>query len=465
MRRIGYNHSAVSYSGRRGAAHWPMLTALAMSLALAACGGGGGGDTAPPAGNDGDPPSGVDASDPFAGGPNAFRVDVASALTSAQALDAVAGGQRRFASWNPVGGDMLKPGLKVNFFGRAPSCETGVANGPVQELPAAPEDAWRRAVALGEGGDGFVADWQPSGQTAACASEARDAQGPGRVVLDARAGAVGLYTASAAKAGAGEPLMLPYDAAGQDGKGTNAFNTSSFVTFRMDWRQTPQRPWLSNALPGQAGVARIHTRQAIGTLVANAPTGHTQPVQSKQFLAVGFINNACAAGGMSASRPCQVKYLFPLAIAQAGISDWSRVGWFTSGRVWFDPVQGGMPIVEGAPPARGEALHDVETGAALFTSAGSPARHGAFADKAFDMRISFDQLRTVLRIVAGRQAKVPASQVTPEQLAATWGSAWADPAQWSLLTVAVAQEVHNPYADGEARAGGAFSALYVGPQD
>jgi hypothetical protein len=81
------------------------------------------------------------------------------------------------------------------------------------------------------------------------------------------------------------------------------------------------------------------------------------------------------------------------------------------------------------------------------------------------MRISFAQLTNVLRIVTGRQGGVSPAGVTNEQLKGTWGSQWADPAQWSLVTVAVGQEVHNPYSHGESSIGGAFSSLYVGPQD
>lgn len=436
-----------------------------MAVLVSACGGGGGAgadaaaETPPTTGpQDSGPPQ---SEQPPVGNANAFMLQVGPNVASDQALDTMAGGRKLSQSWNPGREQMLTPGMKVSFFGRADSCAANLSDGPVAAAVVAPDAATLSKMALAISQSAYVRDWQPSGRNEQCSASARDAVGPSRVVLNADArGAVGLYTTAAASVDGAQPFFGPYDANGQNGKGANAYNTSSFVTFRMDWRDSPRRPWAHSSK-----VARIYTRQSIGSTTVGAPAGADQPVQAKQFLSVAFINNACAALGINSSRPCAVKYLFPLTIAQAGVSDWSKVGWFNRARVWFDPVQGNMPIVEGAPPESGKTLSDPDSGLPVFNSAGAQAQHAPFYDQAFDMRISFAQLANVLRIVTARQAGVSPAAVSDDQLKATWGTQWADPAQWSLVTVAVGQEVHNPYPDGEASIGGAFSSVYVGPQD
>ncbi len=464
MSDFGYNIGFSSTTLRQT----PVAASIVLALLLSACGGGGGGgdggaadastDSPPPV----DPPgSGSELGQPPVANADGFLFQVGSSVASDEALDTVAGGRKLAQNWNPVGGQMLTPGMKVSFFGRAESCAADLSDGPVAAASVAPDPATLSKMALSVPQSAYVRDWQPSGRNEQCAATARDSVGPSHVVLSAAArGGVGLYTTAAPSINGVQPFFGTYDASGQNGKGANAYNTSSFVTFRMDWRESPRRPWAHSG-----SVARIFTRQSIGSTTVSAPAGADQPVQAKQFLSVAFINNACAALGINSSRPCAVKYLFPLTIAQAGVSDWSKVGWFNRARVWFDPVQGNMPIVEGAPPESGKTLSDPDSGLPIFSSAGSSAQHGAFYDQAFDMRVSFAQLTNVLRIVTARQRGVGPSAVTDEQLKATWGTHWIDPTQWSLVTVAVGQEVHNPYPDGEASIGGAFSSVYVGPQD
>lgn len=443
-----------------------MAISIALAFLVTACGGGGGGGAEEPAGSTEPPPASTDGSGsqpvqaPVANA-NGFLFQAGPSVASDQALDTMAGGRKLSQSWNPGREQMLTPGMKVSFFGRADSCAAELSDGPVAAAEVAPDAATLSKMALSVPQSSYVRDWQPSGRDEQCAASTRDAVGPSHVVLSAHArGAVGLYTTAAGTRGSEQPFFGPYDAGGQNGKGANAYNTSSFVTFRMDWKATPRRPW-----DHASRVARVYTRQSVGSAIVDAPAGADLPVQAKQFVSVAFINNACAAQGITAARPCALKYLFPLTIAQAGVSDWSKVSWFNRARVWFDPVQGNMPIVEGAPSQNGKTLFDPDSGLPIFSSAGEAAQHSAFYDMPFDMRISFDQLTNVLRIVSGRQNGVSPAAVTVDQLKGTWGNQWADPAQWSLVTVAVGQEVHNPYANGESSIGGSFSSVYVGPQN
>lgn len=453
----------------RGFGRTPIgATALLLALSLCACGGGDAGETASPQAGSGTG-GGTDVGSGQGGGTalppapvardDAFMFEPTAAMGSDQALQAVADGQTLAQGWNPTRAAMLSPGMKVSFFGRANGCAREAVDGPLDVRTAAPGDDTLARMGITTASGAFVRDWQPSGRSGFCDAEAQDGAGPSRVVISAHAhGAIGLATSAAPASQS--TFFGAYDAAGQDGMGTNAFNTSSFVTFRMDWQRAARRPWA-----GPSATARVYSRQSVGAVRATAPEGSTQPVQAKQFVSVAFLNRACAAQGIAAGRPCVVKYLFPLVVAQAGVTDWQRVGWFNSGRVWFDPVQGSLPIVEGAPGEPGAVRLDAHSGQPLFTSAGASAQHAAFVDRAFDIRISFAQLGLALRVVTARQAGTAPVDVSDDQMSATWGAQWNDPAQWVLVSVAVGQEVHNPYAGGDARIGGAFRSLYVGPAD
>lgn len=456
------NGSATPVSGRGLAA---LFSTVAL-VSLAACGGGGGGSPqSQPQGSPPPSPSPSPAPSPestFVSNADAFLFQVGSTVATDAALATVAGGTNLFKSWDPVAGQMLTPGMKINFFGMAPDCQASIANGPVASATTVSDTALLSAMAMPAMG-AFTRDWQPSGASSQCNSAAQSLVGPSHVVMtaDATGGAVGLST-RASTAG-GVPFFGAYGASGQNGLGANAFNTSSFVTFRIDWVHAPRHPWVP-AAAGQANVARIFSRQSIGSVSTIAPANATLPVQAKQFISVQFINNACASLGITASRPCSVKYLLPTAIVQANVTNWASVGWFGKARVWFDPAQGGMPIVEASPSASGSAMNDIDTGLPVYTSAGAAAGHAVFADQPFDVRISFAQLQNVMRIIAARQGGTTWSLVTDAQVAAAFGPGWNDPATWSFVSAAIGQEVHNPYSDGSSSIGGQFRSIYVGPQ-
>ena len=103
-----------------------------------------------------------------------------------------------------------------------------------------------------------------------------------------------------------------------------------------------------------------------------------------------FLNTTCLRN--VSGQPCQVQYLFNTAIARSGVSNWSQVSWFKNGDVWFDPAQGGIPIVDGPIYASGQMTTDSKTRLPLFVSQGSATQHAAFSGRTFDVTISFDQL-------------------------------------------------------------------------
>jgi hypothetical protein len=175
-----------------------------------------------------------------------------------------------------------------------------------------------------------------------------------------------------------------------------------------------------------------------------------------------FLNNTCAR--TVSGQPCQVQYLFNTAIARSGVSDWSQVSWFKNGDVWFDPAQGGIPIVDGPIFASGQLTMDSRTRLPLFVSQGSATQHGSFSGRTFDVTISFEQLQNVLRIVAASRLGVELAALTDAQVAMVWGAAWNSREAWTVLSGDVGQEVYNPDSAYKVQIGGGFRSLYVGPQ-
>jgi hypothetical protein len=250
-------------------------------------------------------------------------------------------------------------------------------------------------------------------------------------------------------------FLGPYGAGGQNGAGDNAYIAGTFVNLRQAWwAADPLQPWV-----GQAS-ARVRSVQSMGAYRIDTDAGVT--VQAKQQMMATFLNQTCIR--TMTGQPCQIQYLFNTAIVRSGVTDWHTVPWFQNGNVWFDPVQGGIPIVSGPIFASGKTTKDGNSSLALYTSIGAQSQHQVFTDKAFDVTISFSQLKNVLRIVTARKLGVDLSAVTEAQIASVWGAAWNDRNNWVLLTADVAQEVYNPTATRTVQIGGGFRSLYVGPQ-
>lgn len=448
--------------------------AVLVSLALASCGGGGGGGGSSavvtpetPQSNNNSSGGGstavvIDAIVPTA---ESFRFQVNSALSTDDGLQAAAGGAV-FATWNPTGSERLyAAGMKINFFGQGRGCNTPANDGPV----ANGDDAALSDVGTRTGIDTSASGlrrWSPSGAFSACAADSQGLSGPNMVVLNpstATGGGVGLYTGTGVSTG-NASLLQPYTSAGQNGNGTNANINGTFVQFRQDWRSAPRRPWVGSPIPTVAD-ARVVASQTVRAINVGTEVISGSPVQAKQQITVNFVNASCVDGGVTSARPCQLHYLFNTAIQRAGIDDWSSVAWFQNGKVWFDAAQGGIPVIEGPAKAAGTTITDDSTGLGLFVSRGNTAQFQAFSNLDFDLRISFDQLLNALRIVVARQNGSTPSAVSDAQMASTWGSRWNDRTAWALMSVAQAQEVHNPIAGRQASIGGSFSQLYVGPQN
>ena len=151
------------------------------------------------------------------------------------------------------------------------------------------------------------------------------------------------------------------------------------------------------------------------------------------------------------------------AVYRAGVVDWDAEKWFKDAAVWFDPAQGGMPIVRGPVPEAGRTAQDASSRVDLYTSLGAPTQHREFANQAFPVRVSFAQLKNALRVAIAARLKQHLGEITDAELRKEFGARWDDPAEWSLLSIDVSQEVHNPSRERRAFIGGKFSDLSVGP--
>lgn len=445
-------------------------SAAVVAALLTACGGGGGGgDTAsgstPPTEQPSDGGAGSGGGAPTAPaltlGNDAFDFAPGASTGTRAALDtAVAGGSALFAAWNPGNPQtVLRPGMKVLFFGTATGCPRGT-EGPLASVDDA---ALARVAALtGMAADAATPDlrWTPSARVAGCADSVQGRTGASTVFVNAADnGGVGLYTTSGVQDDGNASFMGPFDSGGQNGAGTNAGITGTFVNFRQPLGQAdPVQPWTGGAK------ARLYSTQNMAAFNVGAGSGET--VQVKQQIVATFLNRSCLSELKSSGMPCQVQYLANTGIARSGVSDWSTVSWFREGGLWFDPAQGGIPIIDGPIKPAGSDTLDESTGLSLFSSQGAATQHGTFRALTFDVTISFTQLTHVMRMTTARMlgsGTTPAA-VSEAQLAAHWGSGWNDRSQWVLLTADVGQEVYNPGARRRVEVAGGFSRLYVGAQ-
>jgi hypothetical protein len=345
--------------------------------------------------------------------------------------------------------------MKVMFFGAAQGCQAGT-QGPLTGLSDSRLAAVAGLTKLPHSAALPTLRWTPSGAASGCDAQSHGREGASAVYLNAddSAGAVGMLTTSGKQDDGETPFFGPYGAGGQNGKGTNAHITGTFVGFRQAWGAAdPLQPWTG------AAVARVRSVQSLGAIQLDTAG---PAVQAKQQMMATFLNTTCSRN--VSGQPCQVQYLFNTAIARSGVSNWSQVSWFKNGDVWFDPAQGGIPIVDGPIYSSGQMTTDSKTRLPLFVSQGSATQHAAFSGRTFDVTIGFDQLQNVLRIVAARKLGVALSSLTATQIAQVWGPAWNDRKAWVVLSGQIGQEVYNPSAEHKVQIGGGFNSLYVGPQ-
>jgi hypothetical protein len=184
-------------------------------------------------------------------------------------------------------------------------------------------------------------------------------------------------------------------------------------------------------------------------------------VQAKQQLMVTLLNRQCNRERGSESI-CQVQYMPHPAIMRSGVSDWSQVSWFQHVSLIFDPAQARLPVLSGPIAPKGQSNNFRQPPVALWTSQGDPTQHGAFENARFSISISRAQFVQGLKLIAARMDRGSETDVPPARIQPYFGSKWNDSSEWGVLSVHVAQEVHNPAEAEEAYIGGGFTSLVVG---
>jgi hypothetical protein len=364
-------------------------------------------------------------------------------------------------SWNGGPTDaILRPGLKLMFFGELAGCPSGVQG--VQGGPVAHDDdggRWRQLAertGLAPGRPGQRHRWSPAPEPRQCREAATDAE-PGeqafaQLSTDPEDGGLGLFSTSGP-----QTRFQGFGPTGQGRTGANAFIQGSFVHFRQAWNSASAfRPWGA----GTDSELQLRSRQGVAQVQTGSPRTAEGEIQVKQQLGMTVINPRCLRENRPGqTRLCQIQYLFNTAVYRSGVSDWSRVAWFQQASVMSDPAQGTMPVVHGPVGAAGAVALDAGSRLPLYRSEGAASQHQPFADKTFDLRVRFRDLLAAQRIIVGRQLKRSPENLRAEELEAEFGPDWNRPDAWVLLNVDMGQEAYNRGGRETASIGGRLRLL------
>jgi len=375
-------------------------------------------------------------------GPNGYLVDVPTQAATLADLNAF--GNPFFAAWNPTdNASILSPGMKVIMWGSPdPSCPASTQG---------PMGTFADSSLVNAGYPNSPAN-VPSNMRftplpmASCTAASTGKQGPNLVFGDGSQ--IWMYVSSL---GQSDALLLPWNAAGQNGTGANANLLDAVVTF-----ETPQpwtiKPWVSNGLARIAAMAQVTAITADNVAEVN---------QVKQELELNFVNTTCLAS--LPANQCQMEWQFEQVIVQSGVTDWSKVPWAQSPVLFFDPAQGTIPVMAVTlVPGVGQNITDGTTGLSLATSQGTATQHAPIPLTQFDVSMSFNQLANAIRIISAKFLNQPVGTDTAcSQCSQVFGASWNDPAAWVVSDVQVEQEDADPSHKSGAVLGG-FTWLYVG---
>ncbi|OYT85623.1 MAG: hypothetical protein CFE46_17955 [Burkholderiales bacterium PBB6] len=391
------------------------------------------------------------------------RIDLLSSAYTSQMLT-----ESVYTGFNPKASPtFFQPGVKLAFYGQSRGCpssatmatsagavlssrEAEVGKGqPLAALTGLPagEEARRRV-------------WMPSPRSEGCAGLSADEAGATPLLqVNATPGqtGLGLYTPSGPDARGRAPQFGPFDAAGQNGHGANAYIAGAFAI----WRQPASGPAVQPLWQGVDDEWVIRSSQSVQQLSVDPTSTEDSLAQVKQQIVAVVLNPSCQAERHERPRACQLQYLFHTAIARSAVSDWAKVAWFQRGMVFFDPAQGGMPVVQGPIPPKGQGVNEAASGLALYRSEGGATGHAPFDARAFEVRVPFKAFLLAQRAAVARQLKKAAANVRDDELVEVFGSQWNQPQAWVLLSTSVAQETYNRDPARAAVIGGAVRSLVL----
>ncbi len=378
-----------------------------------------------------------------------------------------------YSSWNaknPIA--VHKPGMKVMFFGHAEGCDLDTKNGPVTNTgnPNFIQAAQLTGIPLAA--EGMGQRWSPSGNVSQCDEKVRNQVGETFVHVneDSLKGGIGIFTSTGSRKPGEHAFFDVFDMGGQsgtgkggrNGKGPNAYTEGTFVTFVFDWQKgVAVQPWTGDSQ--SKSIFEVRTVQSVVKSPENNSLSSTnsEPIQAKQQIVVSLVNRNCINSNLKDRNKCNIKYLFNLAVYRPGVKNWDNVSWFNAAGIFFDPSQGGVPIVNGPIGDRGVITLEKASGLELYTSLGEPSQHENFNNKEFRIQISFEQFKNVLKLVVSKALKKPLTKVTPEDMEVIYSNKWNDHNEWFLALTNVSQEVHNPYSDISAQLGGAIGEIEI----
>lgn len=354
------------------------------------------------------------------------------------------------AVWNPKASDkkgqLLKPGLKIIFWGHGVGCESTMSSGPVTTNA---EWLFKQA----EKKTGIPIDqkhldhrWAPTGGEG-CSTDSRKLVGPSFVHINeiSNHAGIGIFSSS----GGSDPdneFFRQIDKRGQNNAGHNQDIQGTFVVFRFEQKgKNIYFPFGKSKNLSNGKTLVIDSIQNVESFNVPSSADHNSkaPNQVKQQIALTFLNDDCFAKRDSKSL-CQLKYLFHTAVFREGVSDWEKELWFDKATLLLDPAQNGIPVLHGPIKAIGvNTLSKDNKTLDVWKSLGSKTLHTEFEPTRFVIEINYGQFISALMLSSARLNNTSANSISKEVMVRAFGKSWDIPASWRLLDISVAQEVHN----------------------
>ena len=342
------------------------------------------------------------------------------------------------AYWNPAPGKISRPGFHIAFWGSAEGCSKPVLNGPtarnVQVEPKKPGSQIGPLVFQGKSASRV---YTPVPDVSLCAPDSTVGLTPRSYVAIDESGNSGegikLFSYAGKDKRATGFAFLPHPSTGGRA-GANADIIGTFTTFRFAAGGNPVRPWADD------GSLNIQTVQ--GVTSAQVAEDSPPDTQVKQQIIVTFINQPCLKSVANSPTKCHLQMLFNTAILRQGLKDWRDRPQFKDAAVFFDPAQGGIPVLRGHLGDKGEPTSLNDKSGKTFVawkSAGTATFNGKGGQGNFALSMTFDQFLKILDHIASSEKRTPVT----DGIARLYGDRWNDPNAWSLLSVRFAQEVHN----------------------